>query len=42
MTCWRRLWERQEAGVWERFREALLAKLHEAARRLEKGSKRRD
>src|SRR3954466_1790964 len=27
MTCWRRLKEWQEAGVWERLHELLLAKL---------------
>jgi transposase len=32
MTCWRRLREWQEAGVWQRLHELLLAKLHEAAR----------
>jgi len=30
MTCWRRLHEWQEAGVWERLHEVLLAKLHHA------------
>jgi transposase len=30
MTCWRRLWEWQEAGVWQRLHELLLAKLREA------------
>lgn len=30
MTCWRRLREWQEAGVWERLHELLLAKLNEA------------
>jgi transposase len=30
MTCWRRLREWQEAGVWQRLHELLLAKLHEA------------
>ena len=32
MTCWRRLQEWQEAGVWQRLHELLLAKLHEADR----------
>src|SRR3954468_1951611 len=32
MTCWRRLREWQEAGVWRRLHELLLAKLHEADR----------
>ena len=31
MTCWRRLKEWQEAGVWQRLHEVLLAKLNEAA-----------
>jgi len=30
MTCWRRLKEWQEAGVWRRLHEVLLAKLDEA------------
>jgi transposase len=30
MTCWRRLREWQEAGVWQRLHEVLLARLHEA------------
>src|SRR5215204_3477371 len=30
MTCWRRLKEWQEAGVWQRLHELLLAKLNEA------------
>jgi transposase len=30
MTCWRRLREWQEAGVWQRLHELLLAKLQEA------------
>jgi transposase len=30
MTCWRRLREWQEAGVWQRLHELLLAKLNEA------------
>ncbi len=30
MTCWRRLKEWQEAGVWQRLHELLLAKLREA------------
>src|SRR5262245_15733 len=30
MTCWRRLKEWQDAGVWERLHQVLLAKLHEA------------
>ena len=28
MTCWRRLRDWQEAGVWERLHELLLAELH--------------
>jgi len=32
MTCWRRLQEWQQAGVWGRLHELLLAKLHEADR----------
>ena len=32
MTCWRRLREWQQAGVWQRLHEQLLAKLHEADR----------
>ena len=32
MTCWRRLKEWQEAGVWQRLHELLLAKLREADR----------
>ena len=32
MTCWRRLREWQEAGVWERLHELLLAKLREGDR----------
>ena len=32
MTCWRRLKEWQEQGVWQRLHEALLAKLNEAER----------
>ena len=30
MTCWRRLREWQEAGVWQRLHELLLSKLREA------------
>ena len=30
MTCWRRLRGWQEAGVWQRLHEALLAELHAA------------
>jgi transposase len=30
MTCWRRLHDWQEAGVWQRLHEVLLAKLQEA------------
>jgi transposase len=30
MTCWRRLKEWHEAGVWQRLHELLLAKLNEA------------
>jgi transposase len=32
MTCWRRLKEWHEAGVWQGLHELLLAKLHEAER----------
>ena len=32
MTCWRRLKEWQEQGVWQRLHGVLLAKLHEAER----------
>src|SRR5919198_3865508 len=32
MTCWRRLREWQEAGVWQRLHELLLARLREADR----------
>ena len=32
MTCWRRLREWQDAGVWQRLHELLLAKLNEADR----------
>ena len=32
MTCWRRLKEWQEQGVWRRLHEVLLAKLHAADR----------
>src|SRR3990172_1605099 len=32
MTCWRRLREWQEAGVWQRLHELLLARLNEAER----------
>ncbi len=32
MTCWRRLHEWQEAGVWRRLHEVLLARLNEANR----------
>jgi len=32
MTCWRRLQEWQQAGVWQGLHELLLAKLHEADR----------
>src|SRR6266540_240969 len=32
MTCWRRLKEWQEAGVWQRLHEVLLARLREADR----------
>ena len=30
MTCWRRLRDWHEAGVWQRLHEALLAELHAA------------
>ena len=30
VTCWRRLREWQQAGVWQRLHELLLAKLNEA------------
>jgi transposase len=32
MTCWRRLAEWQQAGVWQRLHELLLAELHAADR----------
>ena len=32
MTCWRRLKEWQEQGVWQQLHEVLLAKLNEAGR----------
>jgi transposase len=32
MTCWRRLHEWQQAGVWQRLHELLLARLQEADR----------
>jgi transposase len=32
MTCWRRLRDWHEAGVWQRLRELLLAELHGADR----------
>jgi transposase len=32
MTCWRRLHEWQQAGVWQRLHEVLLARLREAER----------
>ncbi len=32
MTCWRRLRDWQEAGVWQKLHELLLAKLREADR----------
>jgi transposase len=32
MTCWRRLPDWNEAGVWQRMHEALLAELYAAAR----------
>jgi transposase len=32
MTCWRRLREWQQAGVWQRLHELLLAKLRQAER----------
>jgi transposase len=32
MTCWRRLKEWQDAGVWQRLHEILLARLHAAGR----------
>jgi transposase len=32
MTCWRRLHEWQQAGVWQQLHELLLAKLREADR----------
>ena len=32
MTCWRRLKEWQEQGVWQRLHQLLLAKLNEAER----------
>ena len=32
MTCWRRLRDWQQAGVWQQLHEQLLAELHAAAR----------
>ena len=32
MTCWRRLREWQQAGVWQQLHELLLARLNEADR----------
>jgi transposase len=32
MTCWRRLKEWQDAGVWQKLHEILLARLHAAGR----------
>jgi transposase len=32
MTCWRRLRDWQQAGVWQRLHELLLAKLRQAER----------
>lgn len=32
MTCWRRLRDWQEAGVWERLHQVLLERLHQADR----------
>jgi len=32
MTCWRRLKEWQDAGVWQKLHEVLLARLHQAGR----------
>ena len=32
MTCWRRLRDWHQAGVWQRLHETLLAELHEADR----------
>jgi transposase len=32
MTCWRRLRDWHEAGVWQRLHEVLLAELHDADR----------
>jgi transposase len=32
MTCWRRLKEWQDAGVWQKLHEILLARLHQAGR----------
>lgn len=32
MTCWRRLKEWQDAGVWQRLHEVLLAELHAVGR----------
>ena len=39
-TCWRRLQEWQQAGVWQRLHALLLAKLHEADDRLGSGGDR--
>lgn len=30
VTCWRRLWEWQQAGVWQCLHELLLARLNDA------------
>src|SRR3954449_4266760 len=32
MTCWRRLAEWQQAGVWDRLHQVLLAELHAAGK----------
>ncbi|GGV83809.1 hypothetical protein GCM10010499_51340 [Streptomyces thermoviolaceus subsp. apingens] len=32
MTCWRRLRDCKEAGIWQRLHEVLLAELNAAAR----------
>ena len=32
VTCWRRLWDWQTAGVWQALHETLLAELHAAGR----------
>jgi transposase len=40
MSCWRRLREWQQAGMWERLHEVLLSKLHRGADRRVAGGDR--